>query len=380
MLAISIHALLAESDKPIGSFQHCFLISIHALLAESDPFCEVAEAFWAISIHALLAESDNVACGDRHKLRDFYPRSPCGERPIWTVERLGASGFLSTLSLRRATCFIVFLHFATLFLSTLSLRRATSPNGGQYSVYSISIHALLAESDLAVADLCQRYVWISIHALLAESDGHGVRIAEIDLAFLSTLSLRRATHAPNRRLCRCNISIHALLAESDNIKVVAVHNTDNFYPRSPCGERLMVVLLCHHINKFLSTLSLRRATQPRVNHGTGYFYFYPRSPCGERHIGVTTSQQMIEISIHALLAESDCVVLGQQMYNADFYPRSPCGERPAINALGAQIKTIFLSTLSLRRATMLCGLRFSRPRDFYPRSPCGERRDHPAQH
>ena len=35
-----------------------------------------------ISIHALLAESDNVACGDWHKLRDFYPRSPCGERHL----------------------------------------------------------------------------------------------------------------------------------------------------------------------------------------------------------------------------------------------------------------------------------------------------------
>ena len=34
----------------------------------------------------------------------------------------------------------------------------------------ISIHALLAESDLTVPDLGKRDVWISIHALLAESD------------------------------------------------------------------------------------------------------------------------------------------------------------------------------------------------------------------
>ena len=35
---------------------------------------------------------------------------------------------------------------------------------------TISIHALLAESDLAVPDLGKRNVGISIHALLAESD------------------------------------------------------------------------------------------------------------------------------------------------------------------------------------------------------------------
>ena len=34
---------------------------------------------------------------------------------------------------------------------------------------------------------------------------------------------------------------------------------------------------------------------------------------------------------------------------------------------------LFLSTLSLRRATSLLALLRCPPRDFYPRSPCGER-------
>ena len=42
-------------------------------------------------------------------------------------------------------------------------------------------------------DLCQRYVGISIHALLAESDITEMRLALDDIKFLSTLSLRRAT-------------------------------------------------------------------------------------------------------------------------------------------------------------------------------------------
>ena len=36
MIDISIHALLAESDRPMDVPQYQILISIHALLAESD--------------------------------------------------------------------------------------------------------------------------------------------------------------------------------------------------------------------------------------------------------------------------------------------------------------------------------------------------------
>ena len=78
-----------------------------------------------------------------------------------------------------------------------------------------------------------------------------------------------------------------------------------FYPRSPCGER--------H-----GTL--------RNTHKTSYFY--PRSPCGERHSQDDGPSFSVHISIHALLAESD------QLY--DTY---------------AKVLRVFLSTLSLRRAT-----------------------------
>ena len=55
---------------------------------------------------------------------------------------------------------------------------------------------------------------ISIHALLAESDV----IAE-----------------PLRQVFM--ISIHALLAESDCSSVLSQQRIEHFYPRSPCGER-----------------------------------------------------------------------------------------------------------------------------------------------
>ena len=103
-----------------------------------------------------------------------------------------------------------------IFLSTLSLRRATGDAFYLDLVSGISIHALLAESDVFCQ--CKKRVGscISIHALLAESDNHATLDAGGNDLFLSTLSLRRAT--------------------------------------------VMYALIFAHSVLFLSTLSLRRAT------------------------------------------------------------------------------------------------------------------------
>ena len=172
-------------------------------------------------------------------LWNFYPRSPCGERPVWRLYK--------------------------------------------YAKCSISIHALLAESDNFI-----------------------IKISTMLIVFLSTLSLRRAT-----------------------------------FPQ---------FLSMPLISLFLSTLSLRRATLPAWRNPAGCGYFYPRSPCGERRalsLGLTV---LLCISIHALLAESDFASLAQS----------------------SRLR-IFLSTLSLRRAT--CALTGANrlALHFYPRSPCGER-------
>ena len=101
------------------------------------------------------------------------------------------------------------------------------------------------------------------------------------------------------------ISIHALLAESDFLSTLP-------------GKA---------VTTFLSTLSLRRATQSSAKSTPEEVYFYPRSPCGERlNIG-SIRQGTASISIHALLAESDAVNLHPETRKSHFYPRSPCGER-----------------------------------------------------
>ena len=209
-------------------------------------------------------------CGERQTMpsnrhigkANFYPRSPCGERLMYALKLTDLVLFLSTLSLRRATKYINRRpNHIKRFLSTLSLRRATSctsmgrpkrlyfyprspcgerpyRQGEKQANQSISIHALLAESD-ARLDSRQQPAGISIHALLAESD-------------------------QIKQTCRAeiSISIHALLAESDK------------------GLHLFLFAL----PGFLSTLSLRRATAPSTSREREPAYFYPRSPCGERPI------------------------------------------------------------------------------------------------
>ena len=147
------------------------------------------------------------------------------------------------------------------------------------------------------------------------------------------------------------ISIHALLAESDRTDVSTTFPGSYFYPRSPCGERHRAARADRQRKRFLSTLSLRRATSLTPKLRLPPKDFYPRSPCGERRQRDLFQFPDTGISIHALLAESDPVLLFPQIPVFDFYPRSPCGERPYILPFVAHLLFQFLSTLSLRRAT-----------------------------
>ena len=101
--------------------------------------------------------------------------------------------------------------------------------------------------------------------------------------------------------------------------------------------------------EFLSTLSLRRATLFFIGLHLFNRNFYPRSPCGERHPtqqrktktneflstlslrratnARPETRQRDAISIHALLAESDHQSQAESHQMEHFYPRSPCGER-----------------------------------------------------
>ena len=170
----------------------------------------------------------------------------------------------------------------------------------------ISIHALLAESDANWFDL---WGWVEYFYPRSPCGERRLSIAfkVIICLFLSTLSLRRATvtYKLYNSLCQ------------------------NFYPRSPCGERLNIrqiqkiendisihALLAesdqatngfaHAPPKFLSTLSLRRATAPPYNLMIQHKFLSTLS-LRRATTNQTNTKPNKEISIHALLAESDCV-------------------------------------------------------------------------
>ena len=124
-------------------------------------------------------------------------------------------------------------------------------------------------------------------------------------AFLSTLSLRRATRF-NRNITNGERYFYPRSPCGERPRSASkLAGMSDFYPRSPCGER-------HGPVSFFNTFQ----------------NFYPRSPCGERQCLPGFCRMTAEISIHALLAESDHFV-----------------------GLSALAPEQFLSTLSLRRAT-----------------------------
>ena len=78
---------------------------------------------------------------------------------------------------------------------------------------------------------------VSIHALLAESDLERMTPSGVSVKFQSTPSLRRATYAGDQKMPCIKVSIHALLAESDVQCVHVSRYQKGFNPRPPCGER-----------------------------------------------------------------------------------------------------------------------------------------------
>ena len=259
------------------------------------------------------------------------------------------------------------------FLSTLSLRRATLTYKSGYASDSISIHALLAESDYRPGPFqLSRTEFLSTLSLRRATRSAPEQLRTVRV-FLSTLSLRRATARGRDRAPAAAISIHALLAESDNNGVlllfgqpISIHALLAESDTSAIGFAVKTAL-------FLSTLSLRRATADE-------FYVAALTNISIHALLAESDCIIMDkltkpdgISIHALLAESDFAVAVNIKVMGNFYPRSPCGERPlpstppnrlrriSIHALLAESDPYaaaakldrfqFLSTLSLRRAT-----------------------------
>ena len=147
-------------------------ISIHALLAESDAKkTSIAGRITSFLSTLSLRRATVVSVQVGGNVRHFYPRSPCGERLVNSTGTTGKSN--------------ISIHAL--------LAESDAPNRRPCPRSKISIHALLAESDSLASGINPDQSGISIHALLAESDKPALYQLYDTYAFLSTLSLRRAT-------------------------------------------------------------------------------------------------------------------------------------------------------------------------------------------
>ena len=100
---------------------------------------------------------------------------------------------------------------------------------------------------------------------------------------------------------------------------------------------------------FLSTPSVRRATEPCNNSGAQKAHFYPRPPCGGR-----LGSYPVKSAVCAFLS-------------------TPSVRRATFSRCAASSSSSFLSTPSVRRATIRSRFRLRRGIHFYPRPPCGGR-------
>ena len=124
----------------------------------------------------------------------------------------------------------------------------------------------------------------------------------------------------------------------------------DFYPRSPCGERLCTAL---------------HQRQSRR-------YSYPRSPCGERRSHSPAQPHGCRISIHVPLAGNVSKGGGYMSLRAYISIHVPL----AGNVFGFKsVITNLLISIHVPLAGNVLRLCRSPPirADFYPRSPCGER-------
>ena len=146
---------------------------------------------------------------------------------------------------------------------------------------------------------------ISIHALLAESDRTGAPQLVVVSTFLSTLSLRRAT----------------MLTSPPSAKVFKFLSTLSLRRATTRSKRIILNQI------FLSTLSLRRATGAGTVVLLVLDNFYPRSPCGERRVSVGRHSPSFYFYPRSPCGERPPIWGAAPAPATHFYPRSPCGER-----------------------------------------------------
>ena len=282
--------------------------------------------------------------------------------------------FQSTLPVRGATAKRTQSASSAAFQSTLPVRGATGKGGGR-----------------------NRRLAISIHAPRAGSDHGGMSNGTAAREFQSTLPVRGATWT-RRTLRQISYSFQSTLPVrgATDWRCCCRNWIDNFNPRSPCGERLHIVVR-RHPRRLISIHAPRAGSDPFPQPAhTDRANFNPRSPCGERLERVFYIISLTRISIHAPRAGSDIRTVCHRRVSAGFQSTLPVRGATidqdkfvsstiiSIHAprAGSDIYTltpdIWATRISIhapRAGSDWVALLYSPLSGYFnPRSPCGERR------
>ena len=303
-LFLSTYPVRGTTYKYIYIYRY-IIISIHVPRAGYD-------ASWETKLKRGLYFYPRTPCGvrpiNRRRLElwraDFYPRTPCGVRPETPARASWETNFYprTPCGVRQVVKYVWRLPLK--FLSTYPVRGTTLDDEALLPVYQfLSTYPVRGTTPVCVLPLRP-------------------------LLFLSTYPVRGTTL---RHRKRCASSGH-------------------FYPRTPCGVRrdsalraaVQVAISIHvpragydptpsamflPIPAFLSTYPVRGTTQNRQAGS------YPTS-----------------ISIHVPRAGYDWLVVTRLQKDMNFYPRTPCGVRPVI-LFALRVDMKFLSTYPVRGTT-----------------------------
>ena len=145
------------------------------------------------------------------------------------------------------------------------------------------------------------------------------------------------------------VSIHALLAECDPCCLYAGTPHRSFNPRTPCGVRLARLSTSFVFCSFNPRTPCGVRPTPPAKMKRGWKFHSTHSLRSATHPSAPINPNPT-VSIHALLAECDCLFHRHHRRGNGFNPRTPCGVRPSpvplkISSAG------FQSTHSLRSAT-----------------------------
>ena len=306
------------------------VISIHAPREGSDVWVRRTGGCRPISIHAPREGSDYLRDGARKSQKDFYPRSPRGERRgrVVPVGR-GKNFYPRSPRGERPSSSTAAASRTWTFLSTLPARGATRSRRTQAGRRFLFLSTLPARgATLVGVDLLGEGGTISIHAPREGSDRKGPRAGthQADFYPRSPRGERRLMGKARPQLV--DISIHAPREGSDASSKWPRGRTVNFYPRSPRGERRRQGRSWQDGGvSFLSTLPARGATASAALSADALAISIHAPREGSDAVTEDGTRYGI-ISIHAPREGSDWAWPHRPAPSwADFYPRSPRGER-----------------------------------------------------